>query len=534
MIGMAWQVKDQSTELTKLKREVGIIRDALFISGFGANALGSRNPGGASGGQNPVGGGGFSGMIASQPTLHTLTDVDVDGTPTGTFDKLQLRTSSVIVDAAGALDLRFIQGTLNDGTILYLKPKNGKTLTLKTGGNIDIVSDVTVNDNQCAILKFYADDTTPDANGNYVVATVSSAGGSGGYNLIQDEGISLPAQTTIDFVGAGVTATNGAGKTIVTIPGTAGGMATDMNNMVFPTIPTVDMSMNGFGIVNCKYLRTVAGTTEVGEESGVGNGPFDNVWALRYQPQSSTPLSGTRGLAKTGDEVYINVDNAAGEFAIRSSGVREIIFRVFTFTSFASSMIFDTASSQILFGLSGVRGQIGFDGSNVVIDRLGGGANGIILRNNLTDIVEVFPDEVTFRKNIEMNANRIFDCAELGSSFGGMIIAQTGGVQYMGMSGLGQIQHLTQSDNEIFLNSSGNMLFHVGTGDNFILQIGASQHHLFSSTEYSTDTDIKLVNASGARIDFDSAGVSGSSGASQGFIIVKVGGVNRKIEYFAT
>jgi hypothetical protein len=40
-----------------------------------------------------------------------------------------------------------------------------------------------------------------------------------GYNLIQEEGVALPKESIIDFQGAGVTATAGAGKTIVTIPG---------------------------------------------------------------------------------------------------------------------------------------------------------------------------------------------------------------------------------------------------------------------------------------------------------------------------
>jgi hypothetical protein len=44
-------------------------------------------------------------------------------------------------------------------------------------------------------------------------------GGSSAYNLIQEEGTSLPARTTIDFQGTGVTATDDGTKTIVTIPG---------------------------------------------------------------------------------------------------------------------------------------------------------------------------------------------------------------------------------------------------------------------------------------------------------------------------
>jgi hypothetical protein len=59
-------------------------------------------------------------------------------------------------------------------------------------------------------------------NGKYI-ATTSSGGGGATINghIIQDEGVSLPQQPILDFVGNGVTATNGAGKTIVNIPGGA-------------------------------------------------------------------------------------------------------------------------------------------------------------------------------------------------------------------------------------------------------------------------------------------------------------------------
>lgn len=50
-----------------------------------------------------------------------------------------------------------------------------------------------------------------------------TGGGGGGYSIIQDEGVPLPLQTVIDFQGAGVTAINGVGKTIITIPGGGGG-----------------------------------------------------------------------------------------------------------------------------------------------------------------------------------------------------------------------------------------------------------------------------------------------------------------------
>ena len=44
---------------------------------------------------------------------------------------------------------------------------------------------------------------------------LSSQGG----HTIQDEGVDLPAQVRLDFIGAGVTAADGVGKTTVTIPG---------------------------------------------------------------------------------------------------------------------------------------------------------------------------------------------------------------------------------------------------------------------------------------------------------------------------
>lgn len=40
-----------------------------------------------------------------------------------------------------------------------------------------------------------------------------------GYKIVQEEGVNLPIRNTIDFQGAGVTAADVAGKTVVTIPG---------------------------------------------------------------------------------------------------------------------------------------------------------------------------------------------------------------------------------------------------------------------------------------------------------------------------
>jgi hypothetical protein len=73
------------------------------------------------------------------------------------------------------------------------------------------------------------------------------------YNFIQDEGASLPQQNTIDFQGAGVTATNGTGKTIVTIPG---------------TIPSTSYGLYSQTALGTAITNTITETSLIG--SGVG------------------------------------------------------------------------------------------------------------------------------------------------------------------------------------------------------------------------------------------------------------------------
>ena len=63
------------------------------------------------------------------------------------------------------------------------------------------------------------------------VLLLSSSGGGGGgssdfdggYNVVQDEGVSLTKRTTLDFTGAGVTCTDTGAKTSCDIPGGGGG-----------------------------------------------------------------------------------------------------------------------------------------------------------------------------------------------------------------------------------------------------------------------------------------------------------------------
>jgi hypothetical protein len=54
-----------------------------------------------------------------------------------------------------------------------------------------------------------------------MTGTTLSAAGASGYTTVQDEGVPLTQRTTVNFVGAGVTAADSGGVTTVTIPGTS-------------------------------------------------------------------------------------------------------------------------------------------------------------------------------------------------------------------------------------------------------------------------------------------------------------------------
>ncbi len=116
----------------------------------------------------------------------TIAEVDLDSA-------LQAK-----VNSGGEANTNSNEGT-GEGTLS--KTKSGVNLPLKTlkqGTNITLTNN--------------ADDITIDATG-----------GGGGYDTIQEEGTPVAQESAIDFQGAGVTATAGTGKTIVTIPGGGGG-----------------------------------------------------------------------------------------------------------------------------------------------------------------------------------------------------------------------------------------------------------------------------------------------------------------------
>jgi hypothetical protein len=90
---------------------------------------------------------------------------------------------------------------------------NNITINAPAGYTINNAASIVINTNGGGVLIRVTDNTT-------YMATANSTGGiGGGYNTIQDEGVALPQRTIINFIGAGVTASDVGGKTQVDIIG---------------------------------------------------------------------------------------------------------------------------------------------------------------------------------------------------------------------------------------------------------------------------------------------------------------------------
>lgn len=103
------------------------------------------------------------------------------------------------------------------------------------------------------------------------------------YNFIQDEGVNLPQQNTIDFQGLGVTASNGVGKTIVTVPIQPAYATVQDEGISLPQRQIIDFQ--GLGV----QATDVGGKTVVNVLSGLPA----TAYGLYAQTVSSTPITAT-------------------------------------------------------------------------------------------------------------------------------------------------------------------------------------------------------------------------------------------------
>jgi hypothetical protein len=143
-------------------------------------------------------------------------------------------------------------------------------------------------------------------------------GGGGSAHTIEDEGSALTARTSLNFVGAGVTATDSGSKTVVTIPGA------DPWTYVVATAATTNSTTTASnctglslsGLANGLYefeaiIRGTSAATTCGVQVGLA-------WGASAEPAAFIWGMGTSGAAQTFQQT--NINGAANSVAATGTG----------------------------------------------------------------------------------------------------------------------------------------------------------------------------------------------------------------------
>lgn len=133
---------------------------------------------------------------------------------------------------------------------------------------------------QRSIIDFQGLGVTASDNGAKTIVTVPI---QPAYSTIQEEGSSLTQQPIIDFQGSGVTATNGSGKTIVTIPTPQAYTTVQDESVALPQRSIIDFQGSG-------VTASDNGTKTVVTINGAS--PTTN-FGLFTQTANSNPITGT-------------------------------------------------------------------------------------------------------------------------------------------------------------------------------------------------------------------------------------------------
>lgn len=264
------------------------------------------------------------GSIEIQPTSGT--DLTMDTFGIGNILATAGGDGDIILDANGGGDVLLQEGgvtriaALASGAV-DIDPASGQDFTVTTlGGGNAVLNAYTFPDLNVDTFSL------PDANGSAGSVLTDVAGNGvltfaalpGSYDTVQDEGSPLTQRTTINFVGAGVTAADSGGVTTVTIAG-AGAIALQG---AYDGGNTIDATVADGAVTIDTGTEAVAGL--IVQDNGVTVFEVDSAGAVLVDPTSgqdfvvTTLGSGDIDLNADGDLLLTgdNVDLAAAGFAI--------------------------------------------------------------------------------------------------------------------------------------------------------------------------------------------------------------------------
>ena len=228
-------------------------------------------------------------------TISGWTAAYVTGDTNEFNDKvLPIKTSTSIVEAAdgGNAEIQLIKGSMSNGQIITLKPRQGKSLLLKAGGNIDISSDLTIADNEVAMLQMFWD-------ANHSVKFTGGGSGASGAKAVayveDDDGATTTAQKgkiqsiLVTHGGEGYTS-----APTVTMEGGTGTVPSNALTAVISSGSVTDVTTTNGNPVGSGWEQTGRFILLKTQSSGTTDTTIDYVWTGRHKfhadPQGTHPL----------------------------------------------------------------------------------------------------------------------------------------------------------------------------------------------------------------------------------------------------